>query len=60
MRSLYLNFELALFHYTRPEIEKVAAWAAWLQAQSVHLTGEKPAPARVWAEQLCQIIAPLL
>ncbi len=60
MRSLYLNFELALFHYTRPEIEKVAAWAAWLQAQSVHLTGKKPAPGRLWAEQLCQIIAPLL
>jgi cardiolipin synthase len=60
MRSLYLNFELALFHYTRPEVEKVAAWAAWLQAQSVHLTAERPAPFRLWAEHLCQIVAPLL
>jgi len=60
MRSLYLNFELALFHYTRPEIEKVAAWAAWLQAQSIHLTGKSPAPLREWAERLCQIFSPLL
>jgi cardiolipin synthase len=60
MRSLYLNFELALFHYTRPEIEKVAAWAAWLQAQSVRLTGKRPAPLRAWAEQLCQVFSPLL
>jgi cardiolipin synthase len=60
MRSLYLNFEVAMFHYTRPEVEKVAAWAAWLQAQSVHLTGKKPAPFRDWAEHLCQIFAPLL
>ncbi len=60
MRSLYLNFEVALFHYTRPEVEKVAAWAAWLQAQSVHLTGKKPAPFRDWLEHLCQIFAPLL
>ena len=60
MRSLYLNFELALFHYTRPEIEKVASWAAWLQAQSVHLTGNPPAPLRAWAEHLCHIISPLL
>ncbi len=60
MRSLYLNFELALFHYTRPEIERVSAWAAWLQAQSVHLTGKPPAPSREWAERLCQIFSPLL
>ena len=60
MRSLYLNFELALFHYTRPEIEKTAAWAAWLQAQSVHLTGKKPAPLREWAEHLCHVLSPLL
>ena len=60
MRSLYLNFEVALFHYTRPEIEKVAAWAAWLQAQSVRLTCKRPAPLRDWAERLCQIFSPLL
>ena len=60
MRSLYLNFEVALFHYTRPEIEKVAAWAAWLQAQSEQLTGKRPAPLRDWTERLCQIFSPLL
>ncbi len=60
MRSLYLNFEVALFHYTRPEIEKVAAWAAWLQAQSILLTGKPPAPLRDWAERLCQVFSPLL
>jgi cardiolipin synthase len=60
MRSFYFNFEIALFHYTRPEIERIVSWAAWLQAQSQHLPPTTPGGVRHWAEQLCQLIAPLI
>lgn len=60
MRSMYLNFEIALFHYSRPEIERVASWTAWMQAQSIHYHAEHSGSGRRWAEELCQFISPLL
>jgi len=60
MRSLYLNYEIALFHYTRGEVDRVAAFFSGLEKGSVPL-GEKPiGPSRAWAEQLCHLISPLL
>lgn len=60
MRSLYLNYEIALFHYTRGEVDRVASFFSGLEKGSVPL-GEKPvSPSRAWAEQLCHLISPLL
>jgi len=60
MRSLYLNYEIALFHHTRGEVDRVAAFFSSLEKESAPL-GEKPvSPSRAWAEQLCHLISPLL
>ena len=60
MRSLYLNYEIALFHHTRGEVDRVASFFSGLEKGSVPL-GEKPvSPSRAWAEQLCHLISPLL
>jgi cardiolipin synthase len=59
MRSLFLNYELALFIWSRPRVEEVAAWVQGLMAESQR---ELPAPG--WplelAENVVRLLSPLL
>jgi cardiolipin synthase len=59
MRSLFLNFEVALFVSSPGPIEKVAAWARGLMADS---HPELPAPGwpRELAENVVRLLSPLL
>jgi cardiolipin synthase len=59
MRSLFLNYEVALFVWSADEVEPIAAWARELMAQTQR---ELPAPA--WpvelAENVVRLLSPLL
>jgi cardiolipin synthase len=59
MRSLFLNYEVSLFIWSRAEVEQVAAWANGLMA---HTQRELPAPG--WpleiAENVIRLLSPLL
>jgi cardiolipin synthase len=59
MRSLFLNYELSLFIWSRAEVEQVAAWARGLMA---HTQRDLPAPG--WpleiAENVIRLLSPLL
>jgi cardiolipin synthase len=59
MRSLFLNYELALFVWSRPQVQEVSRWVAGLEAQSQR---ELPAPG--WpleiAENVVRLLSPLL
>ena len=59
MRSLFLNYELSLFVWSRREVEQVAAWARGLMA---HTQRELPSPAwpRELAENVVRLLSPLL
>lgn len=60
MRSMYLNFEIALFHYSPEEIQAIAQWIDGIGTQSDEWT---PAPATLtndWIEGLCKLVSPLL
>jgi cardiolipin synthase len=62
LRSLFVNFEIGLFVYSRPEVLAMRSWAAGLLASS------KPAPTRrrslgfgqTVLEECCRLLAPLL
>ena len=60
MRSLYFNYEVALFHYTRGDVEQIASWVTWLSGQSLRVTGARVGNARYWLENLCNLLSPLL
>jgi cardiolipin synthase len=60
MRSMYLNFEIALFHYSRPEIEQTEHWIGTLIDESEQLRFETVGIVREWAENLSIIVSPLL
>jgi cardiolipin synthase len=59
MRSLFLNYELALFIWSRPQVQEVAAWVRGLMAECQR---ELPAPG--WplelAENVVRLLSPLL
>jgi len=59
MRSLFLNYEVALFVWSRPQVEEVSRWVAGLATQSQR---ELPAPG--WpleiAENVVRLLSPLL
>jgi cardiolipin synthase len=59
MRSLFLNFEVALFVRSPREVDHVAAWAEKLMANSIP---ELPTPgwARELAENVVRLLSPLL
>ena len=59
MRSLFLNYEAALFVSTPDEVEQVAAWAGGLLADS---TPDLPAAGwpRELAENVVRLLSPLL
>ncbi|WP_165219324.1 cardiolipin synthase [Aquisphaera insulae] len=58
-RSLFLNYEVALFVYSRESVEELATWALGLQADSLR---ELPQPGwlRELAESVVRLLAPLL
>lgn len=60
VRSLYLNYEVALFVYSPTEIERTAEWMQSLMNESVRYTPEKATPGRQWAEDLALLVSPLL
>jgi cardiolipin synthase A/B len=59
MRSLFLNFEVALFVHSPEQVNHVAAWAETLMADS---KPELPTPgwARELAENVVRLLSPLL
>jgi cardiolipin synthase A/B len=59
MRSLFLDYEIAVFIYTRPEIENLEAWFQRL----LHRCGTQltePGTVRALAEDLGRLLAPLM
>lgn len=60
MRSMYVNFEIALFHYSPPEIALTAAWFERIMCESESLFPKPVAMIREWAEGLAFLAAPLL
>jgi cardiolipin synthase len=58
-RSLFLNYEVSLFLYSREEVDAVSAWASRLQ---VDCRRELPRPgwARELAENVVRLLSPLL
>lgn len=60
MRSMYLNFEIALFHYDRTEIDHIAAWAEAIASASRQLDAKAPGMVREWIEGLGALAAPLI
>ena len=59
MRSLFLNYELALFLWSPSQVQEIAAWAKGLMADSQR---ELPAPdwPREIAENVVRLLSPLL
>lgn len=60
MRSLYLNFEIALFHYSQAEINQTAQWMEDLMMQSEDVDGESSGFVRECAEGVAGLLSPLL
>jgi len=60
MRSLYLNYEAAMFMYSPREVDQTAQWISRLMAQSRELGQTEVGFFRQWAEDLGLLIAPLL
>jgi len=60
IRSMYLNFEIALFHYSPNEIDAIAGWIYQLMNNSRFIT-ELPANSlQTHIENLSLLIAPLI
>ncbi len=60
MRSMYLNFEIALFHYSPQEITAIEGW---MNALADDCTTWQPTPPTLindWTEGLCKLLSPLL
>lgn len=60
MRSLYYNFENALFHYSTDEIAYTERWMRALLLQCEDYAPKAPSLSRQWAEGLCILASPLL
>lgn len=62
MRSLYLNYEVALFAHSRDEVNEVARWMQTLmdQAERVNADALPSGFVRQWAEDLSLLVSPLL
>jgi len=63
MRSLFVNFEIALLHYSPQDIEKLQSWADDIAADSIPWTeaaGDKRFMPSKMVEDLVHLIAPLL
>ena len=60
MRSLYLNFEVALFVYSGPDVQNVADWMEGLVDATEPLGDRRPTRLQQIAEQLSFLVSPLL
>lgn len=60
MRSIYINFEIALFHRTGEEVEAAAALMAALMNAASPYQPEDPPLLRSWLEGLACLVAPML
>jgi len=60
MRSLYLNYEIALFMYSPPEVARVAGWMQGIMEESKEWDVSPAGRVRAWAEDLSLLISPLL
>ncbi len=60
LRSLYLNFEVALFAYSPDRVVEIAAWVADLAGGAQAYSPAPPRRARRIAEQLALLVSPLL
>lgn len=60
MRSMYLNFEIALFHYSPEEIVAIEEWFENMFPQCDPWLPKPLTLAREWAEGLCRLVSPLL
>ncbi|MGC8844507.1 MAG: phospholipase D-like domain-containing protein, partial [Candidatus Hydrogenedens sp.] len=60
IRSMYLNFEIALFHYSPNEIDAIAGWIYQLINNSQKISSLPDDSIHVWFENLSLLIAPLM
>lgn len=60
MRSLYLNFEVALLAYTGDAVHATQAWFEALENQCEPYTMPERGFLRGWCEDLCWLVSPLL
>lgn len=60
MRSIYLNFEIALFHYSPADIKKTETFIWNLQRSSHYMQPDILGRGRAWAENFCRLLSPLL
>ncbi len=60
MRSIYLNFEIALFHYSPVDIERTETFIRELQRASHFMQPDMVSRSRAWAENFCRLLSPLL
>jgi cardiolipin synthase len=60
LRSLYLNFEVALFAYNRERVLEIARWMETLMPDAEMLDPTPPKRLQLWAEQLSFLVSPLL
>jgi cardiolipin synthase len=59
IRSLFLDYEIAVFIYTRPEIERLEAWFQHLLKECGQQL-QAPGAVRALAEDLGRLLAPLM
>lgn len=63
MRSLFVNFEIGLLHYSKPDIETLAEWAGDLLPHCISfreaVRAGKGVPSK-WAEDLVNLVTPML
>lgn len=60
LRSLYLNFEVALFAYSRDRVREIADWTEELARDAHELKSTEPRRAQRLVEQLAVLVSPLL
>jgi cardiolipin synthase len=60
LRSLYLNFEVALFAYNRSQVREIAAWMEGGMTDATAVDATPPRGARRLIEQVSFLFSPLL
>jgi len=59
-RSFYLNYEAQLFIYSAGDVAAISQWIRQCMAESAELEITKVSAIRGWAEDLSELVAPLL
>lgn len=60
MRSMYLNFEIALFHYSPDEVQAVESWFEEMFNRCEPWQPKSLTLVREWTEGICRLVSPLL